>query len=483
VYSIRKICEIVKGQFLQQQIEASIEHLLFDSRNVAQAGISLFIALHGAHNDGHKYIGECYEKGLRNFLLDTRIPIEGLQVSNIILVANTAIALQLLAQHHREHFSIPVFGVTGSNGKTIIKEWLYQLLNPEFNIVRSPKSYNSQLGVPVSVWLMNASHNLAIFEAGISRRGEMHTLQKIIQPTLGIITNIGEAHNEGFRDNREKLIEKLKLFSNAKIVIGPKDLLYSIPNEKALSWSETEDATVRILSHEQRDQNTSLRYTFNQHENILIVPFIDEASVENCITCLCVMLQLKYNPQIINERFAQLHAVDMRLQLKYGINGCTIINDSYSADLTSFAIALHFLAQQHKTSKRTVILSDFDESGKKESDLYSAIAKALIEHKIDKLIAIGEKIILHLPSFLPGNALIELYQDPEIFINSLNPFAFQNETILIKGARRFGFERIAQLFETKVHQTILEINLNAIAHNLKQYKALLKPQTKIMAMV
>jgi len=483
VYSISNICEIVKGHFIQQQNEGSIEHLLFDSRNITRADSSLFIALHGPHNDGHQYIDECYAKGVRNFIIDNPLPIISFVECNIIMVADTGIALHQLAQYHRQQFSIPVLGITGSNGKTIVKEWLYQLLNPEFNIVRSPKSYNSQLGVPLSVWQMNATHTLAIFEAGISKKDEMQTLQKIIQPTIGIITNIGEAHSEGFTDITEKLSEKLSLFTDSEIVIGSKDILHFIPKDKVFSWSKNENATVRILAVEQKTHHTLIHYIFGDQESTLTIPFIDEASVENCITCLCVLLHLDYTHEIINERFAQLHAVDMRLQLKYGINGCTIINDSYSADLTSFTIALHFLAQQHTTSKRTVFLSDFDESGKKDEDLYGAIAKALVEHRIDKVIAVGEKINEQLTIFLQPDIEILFYPNVDEYLKTFNPFSFQNETILIKGARRFGFERLVQLFETKVHQTILEINLNAIAHNLKQYKALLQPQTKIMAMV
>ncbi|MGZ8536953.1 MAG: bifunctional UDP-N-acetylmuramoyl-tripeptide:D-alanyl-D-alanine ligase/alanine racemase [Flavisolibacter sp.] len=488
MYSIQTICDVIEGKFINPQSEAVIEHLVYDSRRIQQPSASIFFALKTEHNDGHKFIPEAYKKGLRNFIISDEIESGLLSDCNIIFVQDTLNALQKLAAFHRSHFSIPVIGITGSNGKTMIKEWLFQLLQDDFRIVRSPKSFNSQIGVPLSVWQMNAQHSLGIFEAGISRPGEMEKLDKIIKPTIGVLSNIGEAHSEGFLDIDQKIAEKVKLFSNAEILIArSKDLggrtKLIAGNTQLMTWGHAANNEFVIVSIERIENTTHAIITYQAKELRLTIPFADHASVENAIICSLVMLVLGYDPTQIHERISKLNAIDMRLQLNHSINESLVINDSYSADITSLKIALDFLQQQSSGLTRTVILSEFFESGKSEIQLYSEIASMLNTYGIKKVIAIGEKIIDGIQNKLDKSIAFDPYLSTDDFIRDFKSSQFYKEIILIKGARKFEFERIAQLFEKKLHQTVLEINLNALANNLKAYQKILKPQTKIMAMV
>jgi alanine racemase len=483
-YSNRQIGEVIGGTFVTHHSEDRIDTLVYDSRRVQQAASSLFFALKTPHNDGHKYITDVYEKGVRNFVVSEPVDPTGLTDATIIQVPDTLAALQSLAAFHRSRFSIPVIGITGSNGKTIVKEWLYQLLQHQYNIVRSPKSYNSQLGVPLSVWQMNEQHTLGIFEAGISMPGEMSRLEKIIQPTIGILTNIGEAHDANFSSQEEKLQEKLKLFEHTQTVIGPYELLAPrSASPEWFTWGTDPAATLQIRNIHKEDQGTVITASYKGVSSVIQIPFTDDASVQNAISCWCVLLYLNTEQDVTRRRFLQLHTVDMRLQLKQSINGCLVINDSYSADVTSLKIALDFLRQQSSGLKRTVILSEFFESGKTSKELYTEVAELLRLYEIRKAIVIGERISDAIRDQVNSSIAVEYYLSTEDFIREFKSSAFFNEIILIKGARRFGFERIAQLFEKKLHQTVLEINLNALAHNLKEYQQLLRPGTRVMAMV
>lgn len=471
---------------MKKEKDENILHLAYDSRKIQSAENTLFFALKTAHADGHQFVESVYKKGVRNFVVAQEIDMAPLVNANIILVENTLAALQNLAACHRSKFSIPVIGITGSNGKTIVKEWLYQLLHDDYNIVRSPRSYNSQLGVPLSVWQMNSQHTLGIFEAGISEAGEMQHLEEIIKPTIGVLTNIGEAHDAGFSSPEEKKLEKLKLFSSSQVVVGPYPLLDKSGLPHIFTWGSVAEAKLQLLTIERSIVNAQHTVVFAKldHQKINItIPFSDEASIQNAVSCVCVMVHLGYNIDTINQRLAKLHAIDMRLHFMHGINNCSIINDSYSADLTSFHIALGFLQQLNTGQPRKVILSDFVESGKNDEDLYETIASDLKQNKISGVVAIGERIAQYLPQSIDENIGVQSYPDTDSFIKNFRSSSFQNETILIKGARKFEFERIAHLFEQKVHQTLLEINLNAIAHNLKQYRRLLRRGTRIMAMV
>jgi len=485
-YKLENISFVINGKALQVYENTLIEHLLLDSRKIYFPSTSLFFALKGPRRDGHQFISELYGKGIRNFIISEKVQVTDFPEANFIWVDDSLEALQRLAAFHRKQFTIPVIGITGSNGKTIVKEWLYQLLHEKFNVVRSPKSYNSQIGVPLSVWQMNSHHELAIFEAGISEPGEMERLEKIIQPTIGILTNIGETHNENFINREEKLTEKLKLFTHANKVIARGDdawvtrqmLKVGINN---FFWGRNKSSELQIIFIEKENSQTKIGLHFKGRPFDISIPFIDDGSIENSITCCSLLLVAGVEPSYIQEKMLQLQAVSMRLELKKGINQCSIINDSYSADLSSLAIALNFLDQQSTGSKRTVILSDFLQTGLTEKKLYDEIAALLRIHNIDKVFGIGKNITIHLKK--QSDATYQFYNTTEDFLKQIRSSQFKEETILIKGARIFEFEKIVHALEQKVHQTVLEINLNAIAHNLKEYQKFLKPSTKIMAMV
>lgn len=406
-------------------------------------------------------------------------------------VADTLIALQQLAAHHRGQFHINVIGITGSNGKTVVKEWLYQLLQADVRITRSPKSYNSQIGVPLSVWQMSAGDELAIFEAGISRPGEMEQLEKIVKPVIGVLTNIGEAHSEGFASNEEKLQEKLKLFTNAAVLIGNGDdalLQENIHNISVpfFSWGKSDTNAVKVVSVSRQPFKTSIILQYGETNFNVVIPFTDNASIENAVTCCAVLLYLKVDVSVIVERMRSLHAVNMRLEFKKGINNCTIINDSYSADINSLSIALDFLQQQAKGQKKTVILSDFVDNKDSDSNFYTRVASLLQKHDVNRLLAIGSAMQSVLPSILSGKNYdfeYSIFSNTAAFTKQFQSSNFKDEVILVKGARMFEFEDIVTLLEQKVHQTILEINLDAIAHNFKAFQQLLMPDTKIMVMV
>jgi Alr-MurF fusion protein len=485
-YKLKNISRIVDGKILQIHQEGRIEHLLVDSRKVYSPSASLFFALRGPRREGHQFIHELYNKGVRNFIVSDDIELSDFPEANFVLVKNTLEALQQLAAWHRSQFKIPVIGITGSNGKTIVKEWLYQLLHEKFNIVRSPKSYNSQIGVPLSVWQMNEYHELAIFEAGISEPGEMKNLEKIIQPTIGILTNIGEPHSANFENREEKLEEKLKLFTHAnKVIAKGDDAWLSRQMMKAATnnffWGRNKSSDLQIISVERKNLQTEITVSFRLETLSFSIPFTDEGSIENAVTCCSLMLVAGIERSYIQQKMPQLQAVSMRLELKKGINQCSIINDSYSADLSSLTIALNFLDQQAAGPKRTVILSDFLQTGLSEKKLYDEISSLLFTHRINKVIGIGKNIGTYLK---PGNKMAyQFYNSTEEFLHQFRSSQFKEETILIKGARVFEFEKIVHALEQKVHQTVLEINLNAIVHNLKEYQKFLEPSTKIMAMV
>lgn len=490
-YAIHHIARIIGAEATFIVYDTVIGQLILDSRKAYAASSSLFFAIKGPRRDGHQFITELYKKGVRNFVISTPVNHFLFPDANFLLVKDTLLALQQLAAFHRKQFSIPVIGITGSNGKTIVKEWLYQLLQEDQQVVRSPKSYNSQVGVPLSVWQINQQHTLGIFEAGISQGGEMEQLEKIIQPTIGILTNIGEAHSEGFTDKKQKLIEKLKLFSHAEVLICPGDdeLVSSVSAGSSIqkfTWGWKNTNTVQVRSIDKTISSTRIQLKSEWGEFDIIIPFTDDASAENAITCCCVLLYLGSSTETISSRVKHLQPVNMRLEMKKGINHCSIINDSYSADISSLEIALNFLDQQSTAHKRTVILSDLLQTAIPDQELYLSVLNSLKEHRVNRLIGIGEKISKALEQELikqREGLTIELYPSTQEYLHHFRSSDFKEEVILIKGARVFGFENIVQELEQKVHQTVLEINLNGIVHNLKQYQQLLKPSTKVMAMV
>ncbi|MEJ7822371.1 MAG: bifunctional UDP-N-acetylmuramoyl-tripeptide:D-alanyl-D-alanine ligase/alanine racemase [Chitinophagaceae bacterium] len=492
-YTLKEITEITNGKIIQPNPDAKIAYLLLDSRKLLFPQHTIFFAINNNHQKGSAFIKSLYQKGVQSFLIDDEaFDYADFPNATFILVENAVKALHLLASHHRGNYIIPVVGITGSNGKTIVKEWLFQLLQNDFNIIRSARSYNSQIGVPLSVLQIEKQHTIAIFEAGISQAGEMSNLEKMIRPTIGIFTNIGEAHSEGFNNKKQKIKEKLRLFKHASFLIlcaDDKELnkeagILKTENQllQLFTWSRNNAASLQINSVKQENQLSIIKGKYSGKEICIEVPFTDDASVENAITCWCVLLQMKISDKIIADRMLQLHPVEMRLELKQGINNCAIINDSYSSDINSLKIALAFLYQQKQHSKQTVILSDILQSGKPENELYGEIASFLKQNNIEKLIAIGPQISLQQQqfSFLKEKYFFASVEEFKIHFNTLQ---FKDETILLKGARVFEFEQIDHLLEQKVHQTILSINLTSIAYNLKQYQRLLKPKVKIMAVV
>jgi len=502
LYTISTIADILKAKSLQQADDSVVEHLLLDSRKLLFPATSVFFALGGPRRNGGSFIQELYDKGVRNFVVDESFAdadINKYPGATFLQVRDTLAALHALTAFHRKQFTIPVIGITGSNGKTIVKEWLYQLLQEDYTIVRSPKSYNSQIGVPLSVWQMNDQHTLAIFEAGISQPDEMQQLQKIIEPTIGVFTNIGEAHAEGFLNVRQKINEKLKLFIHSDLLIygsDDPDVNDAVPmfannvrpdTFQLFSWGKNAEATLHINSIEKIATQTIIIASIKEEdgqEQIIkcIIPFTDDASIENAITCICVLIQLQTPPNIIAERMLRLRPVEMRLELKQGNNNCSIINDSYSADINSLVIALNFLQQQQQHAKRTLILSDILQSGKSNNELYADIAHILEQKNIDQLIGIGPEISKHSAAF-KNIKQVTFFPSTIAFKEQFYSLHFINETILLKGARVFEFEQIGHLLEQQVHQTVLEINLNAVTHNLKQYQQQLNPGVKLMAMV
>ena len=493
-YQINHIAQLISATALQNT-DTNIDYLVIDSRKIIFPKTSLFFALVGARRDGHTYINEVYERGVRNFVVSQPIHEKNYPEANFLLVNDVQKALQILASAHRKQFAYPVIGITGSNGKTIVKEWLYQLLNDAEYIVRSPRSYNSQVGVPLSVWQMTSQHSLGIFEAGISTVREMQALEAIIKPTIGILTSIGEAHSEGFVNDIEKLTEKLQLFRHCKSLIYCKDSVSSLMDIEAskmqlftsdiqfFSWSRKQEATLKILSESATANQTEVHILHQQKFFSLIIPFSDSASVDNAITCTCVLLFFKISFDTIQEKLLQLLAIDMRMQLKKGINNCYVLNDSYSNDLSSLSIALDYLKQQSGNNKKTVILSDILQSGTTDEPLYQLVANELQQRNIHRFIGIGKAISKQHQLFSKAAEQTLFFSSTEQFLQQFSHHQFNNEYILLKGARVFAFERINHWLEQKVHQTIMEINLSAMVHNLKQYQQQLSPTTKLMAMV
>ncbi|MBX2925243.1 MAG: bifunctional UDP-N-acetylmuramoyl-tripeptide:D-alanyl-D-alanine ligase/alanine racemase [Chitinophagaceae bacterium] len=499
-YTISYIADIVKGKLREGVVSGSIEYLVTDSRKLIQANGSLFFALDGLRRSGERYVDELYNRGVKNFVVSTLFNASAYPDANFIWVGNVLEALQLLTARHRSHFHIPVIGITGSNGKTIVKEWLNQLIENRYNIVRSPKSYNSQIGVPLSVWEMNATHTLGIFEAGISQPGEMQQLASVIQPTIGVLTRIGDAHSENFSSTEQKTEEKLKLFTSVEWMVAHGDniLVRTLIEKKGLPcifWGKSGGNQVRVTAIQKQVAYTLIELAMGggsgKKENTTIpksslvveLPFTDDASIENAIACCCVLWKLGYSNEMIAERMCLLKPVEMRLEMKKGINNCSVINDSYIADISSLRIALDFLQQQQQHKKHTVILSDFFETGIAEENLYIEISNALRQKNINRFIGIGARLQQYQSLFRAVCNETELYTSTEAFLQHFHSSRFQNETILVKGARVFGFERISALFEHKAHQTVLEVNLSAVVHNLRQYQQLLQPHTRVMAMV
>jgi len=506
-YTIKQIASVVEGKMIgNQSFEYIIKNVLFDSRLLVEAENTLFFALSSGRNDGHKYVRDLYEKGVKAFVIDKKNACDDAFLKNFagnfvfIVVDDTLEALQKLAAFHRAQFKIPVVGITGSNGKTVVKEWLYQILSPSMSVVRSPKSYNSQIGVPLSVWQIKHTHDVAIIEAGISRPDEMQKLHEIIKPTIGVFTNIGAAHGKNFSSYKQKIEEKLKLFGDCPVVycLDVFEIAKAIENHgiKTFSWgTKSENADLFVKSINKNDVRTEINAVHRGKPKTITIPFIDDASVENAITCWCVALLLNIPDAEVAERMLRLESVEMRMELKAGVRNCLIINDSYNNDRNALAIALDFMNAQHHDNK-VLILSDILQSEQREEDLYADIAK-LIENKgVDTFIGIGPALC---SSFQAKRSEVEGVSFPKISLNKRieshfykttfeflanHPMkSFDNQIVLLKGARSFEFERIMKVLQQKSHETIFEINLDNLVKNLNYYRGKLKKDTKMMVMV
>ena len=469
-YTIEKITTLIGARRIGTA-DARIGWLLTDSRSLCFPEETLFFALKTQRNDGHRYIADLYRRGVRNFVVEPVLNAArmGGEVdytdANFLMVPSPLAALQRLAERHRDEFNCPVVGITGSNGKTMVKEWLYQVLSPDFHVTRSPKSFNSQIGVPLSVWLLNEQTEVGLFEAGISHPGEMQSLADIIQPTIGVLTSIGAPHQENFRSMEEKCMEKLQLFHDAQAII----------------YSADDDLVSRCV---RRSGFKGKKIGWRREELLKTyqLPFIDEASVECSLAVAATALYLGVSPEQISERMARLEPVAMRLEVKEGQHGCTLINDSYNSDINSLDIALDFMSRRVNDDRcRTLILSDIFQSGMTPAALYTEVNALCIKRRVNKLIGIGPEISSQAALFTMPEK--QFFTTTEAFPHSKAFRSLRNEVVLVKGARVFGFDHITEQLEQKVHETILEVNLNAVVDNLNYYRSFLKPETKLVCMV
>jgi len=493
IYPIEKITTLI-GAHRYGSAESNIRWLLTDSRSLCFPEQTLFFALRSNRNDGHRYINELYRRGVRSFVVE-QVPDNPEADANYLKVPSTLAALQRLAERHRDEFRCPVVGITGSNGKTMVKEWLYQLLLPSQKIVRSPRSYNSQIGVPLSVWLLNEQTEVGIFEAGISQPGEMMALHDIIQPTIGVLTCLAGAHQQNFRSMEEKCMEKLELMRDTQVMIYPSDdntvsrcIRRMNYNGEKIGWSHSDTQAPMYIS---AINGSHITYIYKGIPGEFAIPFIDEASIEDSIICATIALFLGLTPEQLAERMPLLEPIAMRLEVKEGQRGCTLINDSYNSDINSLDIALDFMnrrgerrkerGESREEGRRTLILSDIYQSGETADTLYRQVSDLCTKRGVSKLIGIGEEICSQSKTFLVTEKFF--FTTTDEFIASDVFRNLHDEIILLKGSRRFGFDHITELLEQKVHETILEVNLGAVVNNLNYYRSFLKPTTKMVCMI
>ena len=488
-YTLKKISKISSGK-LYGKPETIISKILIDSRTIVSDKQSLFVAIKGERNNGHDYINELYEKGIMIFLVEY-LPVnyKTLSNANFIVVNNSLAALQCIAEYHRQQHHYPVVGITGSNGKTIIKEWIFQLLGDEKRIIRNPKSFNSQVGVPLSILLLESNYDFGIFEAGISQNGEMSKLEKIIQPEIGIFTNIGDAHQENFLNIQQKIKEKLALYINSKFLIYCKDHkeidriiseFVDTNKTKLFSWSTSGNADLEITNIKLLNNKTEIEALYENEKMNISIPFTDAASIENAIHVLAFLLSQDLYHEKINKKFNQLSSVAMRLEMMPGINNCTIINDSYNSDLNSIQIALDVLNRQHQHQKKSIIISDILQTGHNEGEIYRKLAQIIEKAKLNRIILVGKKLNKN-KNLIKGEKYV--FKNTDELLHSHLILDLVDEAILIKGARKFKFDKISYILQQKTHRTLLEINMEAMTHNLNYFRSLLIPATKIMVMV
>ncbi len=483
------LTNILNGEVYQLRNDYHIENIFIDSRNTIANSKNLFIAIKGERHNGHNFIEELYFKGIRNFLIDQDISIKNYPEANFFKVTDSIVALQALAGYKRKIFKGNLIGITGSNGKTIVKEWLGKLIEQVYSVYRSPRSYNSQVGVPLSLWHLNHYQDYAIIEAGISQMGEMGKLEAIIKPKIGIYTNLGTAHDEGFPSLEEKANQKAKLFKNSSTIIFCKDFpeisnaLHNLPEieeKEFIGWSFEDNTSNYFVETEEREIGTAIRIPYDEQFHIFHVPFKDYASLENITHCLLLLLHEGLPIKIIQNTLNDIRPLNMRLETKKGKNNTYLVDDSYNNDLVGLDTALQFFSQQKQFPKRVLILSDLLETGLSSEVLYQQLAERIALENLNLVVGVGKEIKM-LEKFYDGEVLV--FSDTSSFLKYEKENAFREALILIKGARKFNFESIVQRLEQKIHGTVLEIDLNKITHNLNFYRSRLKPNVKTMVMV
>ena len=491
-YPIETIARWIQAERIGSR-SGAIKWLLTDSRSLGFPEETLFFALVTPRGDGHRYIADLYGRGVRHFVVSARptdVELQNMPEANFLVVSDTLDALQLLAEKHRAQYNVPVVGITGSNGKTVVKEWLSQLLGENYSIARSPRSYNSQIGVPLSVWQMDRHTEVALIEAGISQHHEMARLRSIIRPTIGVLTNIGGAHQENFASLQDKCAEKLELFRECDIIIyngDDEEVCKGVSDAqltaRKIAWSRHDtDKPLYLSTITKNEENTTIEYLYSGAKGQYTIPFTDDASVENSIHCLAVCLYLTVPTEKIAERMAQLEPVAMRLEVKEGKNGSTLINDSYNADIASLDIALNFMARrpEREGRERVLILSDLQQTGQSNSSLYREVATLVESRGVERIIGIGSGLKASAERF---GIKKSFYSTTEEFLQSEEIHDLRRSLILVKGSRSFGFERIAEQLSLKVHETTLEIDLGAMVDNLNHYRSMLSPSVKTVCMV
>ncbi len=467
--------------------DASLRYVSIDSRQIVEARDTLFFALKGRSNDGHKYIGELYLKGVRNFVISVMPDVRTYAKANFFLVDDVKVALQQLAAYYRNTLDATVIGITGSNGKTVVKEWLSTMMRPIGKIAKSPKSYNSQIGVPLSIFQINKNDAFAILEAGISTRGEMEHLQKMILPDFGILTNIGSAHDEGFDNRIEKANEKLKLFKGAKDLIYCSDQNWfdkvELPKGLTrLNWTAEEKGHFSDVKFDIDITQTTIHITHTGSQHSFEVGFTDKSSLENIVQCICICLHLELSPEDIQNGLEQLYSVEMRLQMVAGKNQCILINDAYTADIESLQAGLDFQSRQGTDKTKTVIISDFLQMGTGSDELYKQIAELLNQYKVNRVIGIGQEVSA-LDPYMDEEINAVYYKRVNAFLEFHDLESHKNEIILAKGARRFRFEFIINRLMDRQHEAALQVDLSAMLHNVNFFKKKLNKHTKLLAMI